>query len=240
MPIVDYETRISGRYDCPTPQSASPANKGQHALPAVWDMRRPHCVLDVILGTRGVASERTDWCWYNGHTPDSPVMLGAEQAAIYARGASATSCWGAKRLMAMGAALAVGASLGAMAVSCVLGVISGVHWLNASWLVAVSARDWMVGALSWGAVGALMGAFCDWKDWSVAHARFAALHQMALAAGRLRSGLARPGDEEATDRMVRDHLAGGDWALQQAALELEALREAGAATQPKQAKGSAA
>ena len=223
VPIIDYEARISGRFDCPTPASASPDQKRHHVLPPVHDVRRPHCKLDLIMGTRGVQSERTDWCLYQGHCPDSPVILGADRTQTYAKAARETGL-SLKRGAAMAAALAVGAVVGAAAISGVLGVAASIHYLHGSWLFAASCREWAVAACLTGCAGAFMAAISDWQDWSAAHRRFAALRDASAAATRVRSNAMLPADDAFTTKFVREGLASQDWALQQAALEMEAAR----------------
>lgn len=238
MPIVDYEARISGRFDCPTPASASPGQKRNHQLPAAHDVRRPHCKIDLIVGTRGARSDRTDWCLYRGHCPDSPVLLSADKTSLYASAAAATGM-SLKRGVAITAAIAVGAVVGATGVSAVLGLFASIHYVHGSWLFAATAREALLAACASGAAVGLLTALSDWKDWSAAQRRFGTLREMSGVATRLRDGTTIATDATRAASFIRDGLGSDDWALQQAALELEAA-QAWASPGPHTAEGLAA
>lgn len=223
MPIVDYEARITSRFQCPRPQDAAPGEKHRHQLAAVYDTKTPHVRVDCVFGTRGMFVERVDHNWYAGHVPDAPVLLSPAQLETY-RTAEAETGWGKKRVLALGAAALVGAALGLLATGAVLTVLSGLHIVFPAHFIAVTLVDWVVTIAAWSATGAIMCVTSDWLDWSRARGQFYNMRRMAECAVQLDANVRRPQEDADSAYLINFGRNSDNWTLQQAALELEAAR----------------
>lgn len=216
MAVVDCAVHLRSRFDCPQAQDAGPFTKRAHVVADISKSQSSHCLLELALGTFGPSCEKVNVNFYTGHVPDAPVLLGPEQAKIYQMGVAKTG-WGMRRLCAVGVAASVGCFIGAVVSGLSIGVLAVSH------IVAPS----LVGPIVWPAANLVAAAACtlaafvmvkfESDEWSALRQQLQLLLQMATC---------QEGDAKAAAALVIKGQASSDWALQQAALELEGMTQA--------------
>lgn len=229
MAIFNVQMRVSSHFDCPTPISAAPANKGRHMVPLA-DARDAHCQVILTVGTRGVFVNRVAHGTYSGHVPDAPVLL--TPTAEYAQCHAATGLT-VRRVASGAVACVAGAAVMAAFVGAIAATLALAHALVPAAIGAITLHGVLVVGTPMVVGSAIWGLYDDQSQWALARARFGALAMMNEMADRARMHRTTADDDKWAADMVTQLTLGHDYVLSHAVMELETLRLARSTPQRK-------